>query len=186
MVDGPNGMGGVETVSVSVNGISSTTAASNGAESTEASLRAEGGVTQGELLRQEQRAGVVPVVQLAATRGDSDGGGEDDEVPHARGPQEVGMEDMGPQSAGSAVGGGGLHMAIQGIDVEAAVGRKAEVKEEEEKAVEAPRTPKREAEEQLASDAKRPKEEDAERANADNKSTAQTGQDGEARESEGT
>ncbi|KAI1774634.1 hypothetical protein F4818DRAFT_442128 [Hypoxylon cercidicola] len=50
-IDGPNGMGSIETVSVSVNGIPS--------------MGARGvGVTQGELLRQEQRAGVVPVSQL--------------------------------------------------------------------------------------------------------------------------
>jgi len=131
-------------------------------ESTEASLRAEGGVTQGELLRQEQRAGVVPVAQLGGSRGDSDGTGEDDEMPHARGPEEIGMEDMGPQSAGSTTERGGLHMAMQGIDVEAAVGRKAENKEElnlEEKEAEAPNTPKREAEEDLAPGAKRTKEE---------------------------
>ncbi|KAI1205451.1 uncharacterized protein F4807DRAFT_285371 [Annulohypoxylon truncatum] len=50
-IDGPNGVGSIETVSVSVNGIPS--------------MGARGvGVTQGELLRQEQRAGVVPVSQL--------------------------------------------------------------------------------------------------------------------------
>ncbi|XWW95368.1 hypothetical protein V2A60_003326 [Cordyceps javanica] len=50
-IDGPNGMGSIETVSVSVNGVPSTGHAR--------------GVTQGELLRQEQRAGVVPVSQLS-------------------------------------------------------------------------------------------------------------------------
>ncbi|KAI1502962.1 hypothetical protein F5X99DRAFT_417542 [Biscogniauxia marginata] len=50
-IDGPNGVGSIETVSVSVNGIPS--------------MGARGvGVTQGELLRQEQRAGIVPVSQL--------------------------------------------------------------------------------------------------------------------------
>lgn len=200
MVEGPNGMGGVETVSVSVNGISSTRgnsgSPSNAAENTEASLRADGGVTQGELLRQEQRAGVVPVAQLTGSRGDSDGGGEDDEMPHARGPEEIGMEDMGPQSAGSAIERGGLHMAMQGIDVEAAVGRKAEVKEEvkpeEEKEVEAPSTPKREAEEELAPDAKRSKEEakveDADTVNADDKSKEEkkVEEEGETKEANGT
>jgi hypothetical protein len=201
MVEGPNGMGGVETVSVSVNGISSTRgdsgSPSNAAESTEVSLRAEGGVTQGELLRQEQRAGVVPVAQLAGSRGDTDGAGEDDEMPHARGPEEIGMEDMGPQSAGSAIERGGLHMAMQGIDVEAAVGRKAEAKEEvkpeEEKEVEAPSTPKREAEEELAPDPKRPKEEaevevDAETVEADDKSKEEkkVEEEGETKEANGT
>ncbi|KAI0538744.1 hypothetical protein GGR58DRAFT_467202 [Xylaria digitata] len=53
-IDGPNGVGSIETVSVSVNGIPS--------------MGARGvSVTQGELLRQEQEAGVVPVSQLVPT-----------------------------------------------------------------------------------------------------------------------
>lgn len=53
-IDGPNGMGSIETVSVSINGISSMSAAQQ-----------QRVITQGELIRQEQRAGVVPVSQLA-------------------------------------------------------------------------------------------------------------------------
>jgi hypothetical protein len=149
-IDGPNGPGGVETVSVAVNGISSTAIES---------LRAEGGVTQGELLRQEQRAGVVPAAQLReGNRGDTDGKGEEDEIPHARGPEEIGMEDMGPQAPGGGqserlVGGG---MAMQGIDVEAAVGRKLTSKSEEE---EKPGTPKREADEEMGGESKRARSE---------------------------
>ncbi|KAI0473649.1 hypothetical protein GGR56DRAFT_648413 [Xylariaceae sp. FL0804] len=186
-IEGPNGVGSIETVSVSVNGIPS--------------MGARGiGVTQGELLRQEQKAGVVPVSQLvpshhvhtgganaaaqqqqhiqarlqaqhqhqaqvsaspnssasatsspstpssatleadeeaavaATIEGGAEGagpvvsvrGGEDDEKPHARGPEEIGMNDMGPQSATTTsptMGGlGGVDM--QGIDIQAAVGRK--------------------------------------------------------------
>lgn len=140
-IDGPNGVGSIETVSVSVNGIPST-----------GHTR---GVTQGELLRQEQRAGVVPVSQLsraqeAAHEGDrltlgeeeeeeeellqrrqqeqeqqrlQQAQEEEEETPHARGPEEIGVDDTGPQSSTSSyVGEGGLDM--QGIDVEAAVGRK--------------------------------------------------------------
>jgi hypothetical protein len=182
MIEGPNGLGGIETVSVSVNGISSTrgdsasASASPSGEGHVANLRAEGGVTQGELLRQEQRAGVVPVAQLSGNRGDSDGMGEDDEMPHARGPEEIGMEDMGPQSASSGSERGGPRMAMQGIDVEAAVGRKAEIREEvkpERKEGEAPGTPKREADDELGPNAKRPKEdktdEDTEIVNVDGK-----------------
>lgn len=84
MIEGPNGMGGIETVTVSVNGVMSTR---EGEGKIEESLRAEGGVTQGELLRQEQRAGVVPVSQQT---GSLDGMGEEEEVPHARGPDEIG------------------------------------------------------------------------------------------------
>jgi hypothetical protein len=143
----------VETVSVAVNGISSTAIES---------LRAEGGVTQGELLRQEQRAGVVPAAQLReGNRGDTDGKGEEDEIPHARGPEEIGMEDMGPQAPGGGqserlVGGG---MAMQGIDIEAAVGRKLTSKSEEEEDEEKPGTPKREADEEIGGESKRTKSE---------------------------
>lgn len=52
-IDGPNGMGSIETVSV-VNGISSLSPAQQ-----------QRVITQGELIRQEQRAGVVPVSQLS-------------------------------------------------------------------------------------------------------------------------
>lgn len=166
MVEGPNGLGGIETVTVSVNGISSTRENTSPPAVADADviagLRAEGGVSQGELIRQEQRANVVPATQLSGNRGDPDGMGEDDEMPHARGPEEIGMEDMGPQSAGSGWRGGGQKISMQGIDVEAAVGRKIDVKEDvktREKEPEAPTTPKREAEEPLESAPKRTKEE---------------------------
>jgi len=195
MIEGPNGLGGIETVSVSVNGISSTRGDSISPISDEngiTSLRAEGGVTQGELLRQEQRAGVVPVTQLG-NKGDTDGMGEEDEMPHARGPEEIGMEDMGPQSSGSGSERGGPAMAMQGIDVEAAVGRKIEPRETkvEEKDPEAPSTPKREAEEELGADAKRLKDEnmagDVEIVDADGKSEDEkkVGEEGENKGADG-
>lgn len=156
-IDGPNGMGSVETVTVSVNGIRSAGHA-----------RA---ITQGELLRQEQRAGVVPVIQLSRSQeaangnggggrgsgggggaeegregepgqgtGDKDGdvdiaddsqtyneeeGEDEEEVPHARGPDEIGVGDTGPQrETTSYPPGAGLD--AHDIDVEAAVGRKHE------------------------------------------------------------
>ncbi|KZL69158.1 PPP4R2 domain protein [Colletotrichum tofieldiae] len=148
-IDGPNGVGSIETVSVSVNGIPSMGASS--------SNRA---ITQGELLRQEQEQGVVPVNQLvrqaeeaqhAAALRSGDGGRtsspekqeqeqqqqpeyatgtaaaeEENEVPHARGPEEIGVGDLGPQSETTSFVGGGPGVEMQGIDVEAAVGRKAE------------------------------------------------------------
>ncbi|KAM0329211.1 hypothetical protein ACHAQA_004511 [Verticillium albo-atrum] len=188
-IDGPNGMGHIETVTVSVNGLSSGAAPATGPRP----------ITQGELLRQEQQRGVVPVSQLArqaeeaaaqhihaaaaqlaaaqaaaaaaragsaddhdpeaddddeddsdipaaetdrsatATTTDADPATDDadqdasvaaaasdaDEVPHARGPAEIGADDLGPQSATrTTYGGPGVEM--QGIDVEAAVGRKAD------------------------------------------------------------
>lgn len=172
MVDGPNGAGRIETVSV-VNGVfggtgapttttTTTAAAAGGPATTTATagassgsvpapsadqLREAGAITQGELLRQEQEAGVVPVGQttnprrnaLLAVGDQKEEGGEDggvelqEEVPHARGPEEVGVEDMGPQERGP---GGGLNL-------EAAVGR-APVAAKAEKVEEAELSPEKE------------------------------------------
>ena len=159
-IEGPNGAGSIETVSVTLNGVPSISSVahststpasptlseqsdastSSSSESTEAQLRQQGGVTQGELLRQEQEAGVVPVSQSSPRRSLISGGAvavgrepamagmprdtaamelnEDrppEETPHARGPELIGMEDMGPQQ--HPLGGSG------GLDMEAAVGR---------------------------------------------------------------
>lgn len=108
VIDGPNGVGSVETVTVATNG-------NNGRAS----------VTQGELIRQEQEAGVVPVPVVARNTGTNstaavghgraeEAENEDDTIPHARGPEIIGMEDMGPQGSS------------KGFDVEAALGRKGE------------------------------------------------------------
>ncbi|KAK5155171.1 hypothetical protein LTS14_006126 [Recurvomyces mirabilis] len=160
-IDGPHGAGSIETVSVTVNGFSSTTASnshtspssptlseqsdassssSTSLESTDAQLRQQGGVTQGELLRQEQEAGVVPVSQAAPRRSLISGGAaavgresasaadvprdtaadiamddrSPEETPHARGPEEIGMEDMGPQQH---------KIGAVALDMEAAAGR---------------------------------------------------------------
>lgn len=59
--------------------------------------RQDGAVTQGELIRMEQEAGIVPVSQVIGD-GNVDIEGEGSEaVPHARGPDVVGVEDMGLQ-----------------------------------------------------------------------------------------
>lgn len=162
-IDGPHGVGSIETVSVTLNGIHSMStgsstqpssspiasptlseqsdASTSSASSTELQLREQGGVTQGELLRQEQEAGVVPVnpsgQPMTPRRHLRDGGvgavgrvfsvtpavadlpmAEDlEEQPHARGPEEIGMEDMGPQPAGEATLGDPM------LNMEAAVGR---------------------------------------------------------------
>ncbi|CAK1357367.1 hypothetical protein CB0940_07889 [Cercospora beticola] len=159
MVDGPHGLGGIETVTVTVNGIHSTGApqqvtsspiasptlseqsdASTGsASSTEIQLREQGAVTQGELLRQEQEAGIVPMdpngnpmtprsllnhrpgvvgrdggsLVPAIAEAAMDEGME--EQPHARGPEEIGDIDTGPQRPAEA--------GAPTLDMEAAVGR---------------------------------------------------------------
>ncbi|PNS17389.1 Serine/threonine-protein phosphatase 4 regulatory subunit 2 [Sphaceloma murrayae] len=131
-IEGPNGAGHIETVSVTVNGISSipqstaTTATGDDAElSTEQALREQGAVTQGELIRQEQEAGVVPVAQATARRHVVPGGEamasvedeESEEGPHARGPEEIGISDLGPQEGTLGAG--------RPLDLEAALGRRS-------------------------------------------------------------
>ncbi len=59
--------------------------------------RQDGAVTQGELIRMEQEAGIVPVSQTIGEGGvemESEGA---EAIPHARGPDVVGVEDMGLQ-----------------------------------------------------------------------------------------
>lgn len=68
--------------------------------------------------------------QLANEEGaeDEDADEDEDETPHARGPGTIGVNDLGPQSERTMrhVEGttGGPTVDMQGIDVEAAVGRK--------------------------------------------------------------
>ncbi|KAL2198904.1 hypothetical protein P885DRAFT_75313 [Corynascus similis CBS 632.67] len=199
-IEGPNGIGSIETVSVSVNGIPSTGAG--------VALLTQRSVTQGELLRQEQRAGLVPLNQLnrqqqqqqqqqqqshqaqdssTSTSGEDatmtdgpdgqDRGDDDEEVPHARGPGEIGAADTGPQSAATAnyiAGAGGSPMDVQEIDVAAAVGRSVQTppmaRQDRGDSASAspdasevvPRSPKREAGDQLEpeSPSKRRKEDE--------------------------
>ncbi|KAJ5055506.1 hypothetical protein J3E72DRAFT_379474 [Bipolaris maydis] len=130
MVDGPNGAGRIETVTVGM--LANTAQPENPASAAQIAsshpdgetLPSTGPVTQGELLRQEQEAGIVlnnphTITSNSAktTFGDVQGGlsimetveGEE-EVPHARGPEIIGMEDTGPQQDGK-------------LDIEGAVGR---------------------------------------------------------------
>jgi len=132
-IEGPNGVGVIETVSVSNGG--SASPQEEDTRSHEQHLRAEGGVTQGELLRQEQEAGIVPVGQEvprrtlmasgsanAVGRGESthaaeeEAGDKPEEHAHARGPEEIGAEDMGPQPD-SSIG------VTRPLNMEAAAGR---------------------------------------------------------------
>lgn len=123
IVQGPNGAGSVETVSIingGRSGVSSDAtagAAEDSPSSVDAELRAEGAVTQGELLRLEQEAGVVPVpsrrgivdgndlIEVADAEITGESAEESEEVPHARGPEEIGVEDTGPQTGTGGVAG---------------------------------------------------------------------------------
>lgn len=147
LIDGPNGAGSIETVTVSVNGVPSAVTGSSPTDANAASSHSQPGISQGELLRQEQEAGIVTVpspvpngrvtrssaaASAAANRavgaapplsgeaGDvlADSAMEPEETVHVRGPNVIGMEDMGPQAPGS-----GLEV---GLNVEGALGRRGE------------------------------------------------------------
>ena len=154
VIDGPNGAGSVETVTVNVNGVSShspqAAADSNSSHNNNTPSPTPHGISQGEILRQEQEAGIVPVPSPAHRNGgritrsgaaaaaaanravlgeppsDAAVGEEgtvtvedpDTEPVHARGPDVVGVEDMGPQALGSGLEGG--------IELEGALGRRGE------------------------------------------------------------
>ncbi|KAF2017880.1 hypothetical protein BU24DRAFT_420939 [Aaosphaeria arxii CBS 175.79] len=142
MVEGPNGAGRIETVTVMGGMLPNQQAQAHQIAQQQQqqiasshpdgeTLPYTGPVTQGELLRQEQEAGIVlsnphhvaPIRPIAtdAELEDEDRVGivigtveddAEDEAPHARGPEVIGMEDTGPQRAGA------VH-----LDIEGAVGR---------------------------------------------------------------
>jgi hypothetical protein len=134
MVDGPNGAGRIETVTVGMlsgQAPRQETAASSQVSQIASShpdgetLPSTGPVTQGELLRQEQQAGIVlnnphslTTSPTRTTFGEIEGGGTvvetvegEEEAPHARGPELIGLEDTGPQKQAAS------------LDIEGAVGR---------------------------------------------------------------
>ncbi|TID06272.1 hypothetical protein CH35J_001440 [Colletotrichum higginsianum] len=137
-IDGPNGVGSIETVSVSVNGIPSMGASNSSRAITQeeaqhaAALRSGDGVRASSPEKQHQHQHQQQEHAAAATA-TSDAGAavaeeeeEESETPHARGPEEIGVGDLGPQSETTSFISGALGLEMQGIDVEAAVGRKAE------------------------------------------------------------
>ncbi|KAL9116128.1 MAG: hypothetical protein Q9227_000497 [Pyrenula ochraceoflavens] len=126
-------------------------ASSSSSEQLNPPEREDGAITQGELIRREQEAGIVPVSH-SGNRVVEGNNGEvmedgavvvvEDSAPHATGPNVVGVEDMGlqdgqgvelqlnrkpPEGAGGVQGGGEGDGEGQGVGV-----RKGEGKEEEE------------------------------------------------------
>ena len=105
LIDGPNGAGSLETVTVSINGMSNAARESNGS-------KIGSGITSGA--SEQPYSGRVTRSSTAMARKEEEA---DEERVHARGPDEIGMEDMGPQPTTRGSGG---------FDVEAAVGRVGE------------------------------------------------------------
>ena len=132
VIEGPNGTGSIETVTVAVNGVPSA-GSSTGASQIYSVI--SDGVDASSLRPSAASAATV----TDAPQPDDAGSGslprsprstaeEDEEVPHARGPEEIGMEDMGPQDAASATTGrtSSAGPAASLVDAEKAVGRPGE------------------------------------------------------------
>ena len=99
LIDGPNGAGSIETVTVSMNGMAN---ASN----------------QNGALRREPDSTVASTRMTRSSTINSRSDDEaDEELVHARGPDMIGEVDTGPQSTDRVPGG---------FDIEAALGRKGE------------------------------------------------------------
>ena len=110
LIDGPNGAGSLETVTVSVNGMTRTLkrdALSLVPTHFENAHLGSEAVPSGRTTRSSAAS--------ALARQEEDE--TEEERVHARGPDEIGIEDMGPQATDRAAGG---------FDVEAALGRPGE------------------------------------------------------------
>jgi len=106
-VEGPNGVGSIETVSISVNGIPSMTS------------------TAGVTMR--------PVSHHDGSEGSegSDLAEEEDEEPHVRGPDEIDAKDLGPHAQAVNINQDTVQgLQPQDIDIDAALGRKADSSKE--------------------------------------------------------
>ncbi|RMZ67446.1 phosphatase 4 core regulatory subunit r2 [Pyrenophora seminiperda CCB06] len=140
MVDGPNGAGRIETVTVGLlSGAQRPESPTSVAQIASShpdgeTLPSTGPVTQGELLRQEQEAGIVlnnphsmTTSPTRTTFSEMEGGSKimetiegEEEVPHARGPEVIGMEDTGPQKQAKlniegAIGRPSLHKSPEPV-----------------------------------------------------------------------
>ena len=127
LVEGPNGLGGVETVTVA-NGISSSTAAprenvpaaptnpATATITTGASTPAHG-ISQGELLRQEQEAGIVPVP--SPVHSSQSGGGS---ISSSSNSSRVTRSSAAASAAASRVGGAEGSEEAYGAEAAAAAG----------------------------------------------------------------
>ncbi|MCJ1229815.1 hypothetical protein MMC12_006485 [Toensbergia leucococca] len=126
-IDGPNGAGSLETVTVTLNGLApqQPSPSSNPAEQ---SLQTQQQQPQQQNQQQQQQhsptttttritrsTSLLAKKEEAAEEESSLGEEASEEIPHARGPELIGMEDMGPQATGRRTGG---------FDVEAALGRR--------------------------------------------------------------
>ncbi|KAG6249554.1 hypothetical protein E4U24_002093 [Claviceps purpurea] len=144
-IDGPNGVGRIETVSVSVNGIPSTghhargvpehlAGAVPGSLSTRAEESSDALPRQtpekdqeqeqsqkdaNEKQDQDQRQGDDQEQQEGPTSPSNE-----EEIPHARGPHTIGIRETGPQGSTKNYVAEDGSVSMQGTDVEAALGRK--------------------------------------------------------------
>ena len=135
VIDGPNGAGSIETVTVTVNGVPSSGAGTTTATHPCLSTVPTDGVTPSSV--RPSAAVTSAVTEAPQPDGSSNSTlprspmnteDEEEELPHARGPEEIGMEDMGPQSMSTMASGrgGSAGPAVSLTNVEKAMGRPGE------------------------------------------------------------
>lgn len=130
VIDGPNGAGSVETVVVNMNGISHRNAGTNTmqpspsvsyrdvdtrkvADENSGTSATSGEATPGSIALDQESATVIEETSTAESE-------NEEKALRARGPEEIGMEDMGPQASH------GDNALSRGLDVEGALGRRGE------------------------------------------------------------
>ncbi|KAL5606412.1 hypothetical protein BROUX41_002829 [Berkeleyomyces rouxiae] len=117
-IEGPNGMGSIETVTISLNGVSSMTSSHHGTAGPGPSASSK---QDGNDMDPRDR--------------DGEGEIDEDEIEHLRGPAEIGAEDLGPQRTDSNTSFD-PSVGPQDVDYERALGRKHDEDDAESKALE--------------------------------------------------
>lgn len=122
VIDGPNGAGSIETVTVAMNGVPSqgSSVRSVGSAGPASSIHPSTAATSMVTNAPEPSANDQNHSTVMAPSEDGNG----DEIPHARGPEEIGMEDMGPQGRSGVEGSIGPAASV--IAAEKAMGRPGE------------------------------------------------------------
>ena len=130
VIDGPNGAGSIETVTVAVSAVPSTGAGAPTAQTHLATVPTDGSSASGLSPSAATTSLVTEAPQpddsgrAALPRSPRNNDEDEEERPHARGPEEIGMEDMGPQSFTTGTSAQGPAVSL--VDAEKAMGRPGE------------------------------------------------------------
>ena len=122
LIDGPNGAGSIETVTVAMNGIPSQGSGPRGIGSAGPTSSIHPSPTAVHSVTNAPEPSASDQSSPAIMTPSEDDSSE--EMPHARGPEEIGMEDMGPQGRSGMEGSVGPAASV--IAAEKAMGRPGE------------------------------------------------------------